>query len=66
MIFFEDLLHALVGKLFLHLKEAVLHLHSENQCWTYQFMVTSEIKVIKLRPRRLRPCETMRLKLGQN
>ena len=29
--------------LLLHLKEAILHLKSENQCWTRQFLLASEI-----------------------
>ena len=32
--FFEDLLHALVTKSFLHLKGAISRIKSENQCWT--------------------------------
>ena len=43
MLIFEDLLHLLVRKLFLHLIEAVLHMKSENQCWTCQFLVAPEI-----------------------
>ena len=41
--FFEDLLHLLVTKLFSHLKETTLHQQCENQCWTSQFLVASEI-----------------------
>ena len=41
--FFKNLLHPLVRKLFLHLKEATSHLQCENQCWTYQFLVAFEI-----------------------
>ena len=26
-----------------HLKEAIVHLRSENQCWVRQFLVASEI-----------------------
>ena len=40
---FEDLLHPLVRKLFLHLKQAILHLCSENQCCICQFLVAAEI-----------------------
>ena len=41
--FFEDLLHPLVRKVFLHLKETTLHLQGENQSWTCQFLVAFEI-----------------------
>ena len=40
---FEDLLHPLVRKLYLHLKEAILHMQWENQWWTCQFLIASEI-----------------------
>ena len=40
---FEDLLHPFVRKLFLHLKEATLHLQWENQCWKCQCLVAFEI-----------------------
>ena len=43
LYFFEDLLHPFVRKLFLHLKEATLHLQWENQSWTCQFLVAFEI-----------------------
>ena len=43
MLIFEDLLHPLVRKFVLHFKEAILDLKSENQCWTCQFLVASEI-----------------------
>ena len=51
---------------FLHLKWVVLHLKSENQCWTCQVSVVSKILAIKLRPIRLRLCEIKWLKSGQN
>ena len=41
--FFEELLHPLSRKLFLHLKEAILHLQRENVCRTCQFLVAFEI-----------------------
>ena len=44
--FYEDLLHPLARKLFLHLKEPVSHLQSENQCLTCTILVTSEIYAI--------------------
>ena len=42
-MFLEDLLHTLATKLFLHLKEAILHPGSENQCCYMPVPVTSEI-----------------------
>ena len=51
--FFEDLLHPLVRKLFLHLKEATLHLQWESQCWTCQFLVAFEIQAIKSEAKRV-------------
>ena len=33
-IFFDNLLHPLVRMLYLNLKETLLYLKSENQCWT--------------------------------
>ena len=66
MLIFEDLLHLLVRILFLHLKENISHQKSENQCWTCQVLVASEIWDIKLKPIRLGPCENMWLKLGQS
>ena len=41
--FFEDLLHPIVRKLFLHLKENVSHLQSGNHCRTWQLLVAFEI-----------------------
>ena len=41
--FFKDQLHPLVRKLFLRSEETILDLYSENQCWTCQSLVASEI-----------------------
>ena len=51
--FFENLLHPFVRKLFLHLKEATLHLQWENRCWTYQFLVAFETYDIKSEAKRV-------------
>ena len=59
IFFLRFVAQILVRKLFFHLKEAILHLYSENQCWTCQFLVASDTYAIELRPRMLRPCETM-------
>ena len=63
MLVLEYLLHPLVRKLFLHLKEAILLYYIcmklGNQCWTCQFLVASEVQAIKLRAIRLGPCENM-------
>ena len=66
--FLEDLLHPVVRKLFLPLKQTILHLQSRNHCWTWQLLLAFEIWAIKLRPKGLRPCETMTVlvKLGEN
>ena len=45
--FFEHLLHPFLRKLFLHFKEAILHLKWHDQFWTYQFMAVSEISAMK-------------------
>ena len=66
MLTFEDLLHPLVRKLFLLLKEALLHLNSENQCWTCQFLVASEIQVVIEAKKGIDHVKNMWLKLGQN
>ena len=50
--FFENFIHCHVRKLFVHLKEAVLHLKLENQCWICQYLVAFQIWSIESEAKR--------------
>ena len=59
------LFHPLERKLF-YQKQTVSHLWSANSCWTCQVLIASKIKAFKSKPKEIRSCECMWLKLVKN